>query len=156
MPMSDGGSELSSSDLPAADGAGDYPLLARLRLAALQAESGDGAGAIDTYRSIAENPDARPPYRDVAVVMLAMHRLDGGDPDELIGRLEPLVQSSPLRLTALELTALLHHRAGDDAKALEVLKTLSDAGPMVPGPMRDRVQRLQRIFGGETEASVAG
>src|SRR3546814_6208899 len=97
MRISDWSSDVCSSDLIeqamsilqglAADGAGDYPLLARLRLAALQAESGDGAGAIDTYRSIAENPDARPPYRDVAVVMLAMHRLDGGDPDELIGQI---------------------------------------------------------------------
>ncbi|MFN4087679.1 MAG: tetratricopeptide repeat protein [Alphaproteobacteria bacterium] len=137
-------------------GAGDYPLLARLRLAALRADAGDAAGAIALYRSVADDGSARAPYRDLAIVMLAMHGLDSEDPQALLARLQPLLAASHMRFSAMEMTALLHHRAGDDAQALEVLTRLLDAGAAVPEPMRDRAQRLRRILGGEAQGTVAG
>src|SRR5690606_10745896 len=81
----------------AAEGSGAYPLLARFNLAAASVESGDTAGALDIYRSIADDSNTPAPYRDLAVVLLALHGLQTVDPNEMIGRLEPLRQNSPLR-----------------------------------------------------------
>ena len=143
-------------DALAGDGAGGYPLLAELRLAALQAEQGDTASAVDTYRRIADDASVHAPYKDLAVVLLALHGFETEDPQALIGRLQPLIASSPLRFSAIELTALLHHRAGDEAKALESLSVLRDESAELPMPMRDRVDRLYRIFGGSAQTTVAG
>jgi len=139
----------------AAEGSGAYPLLARFNLAAASVESGDTAGALDIYRSIADDSNTPAPYRDLAVVLLALHGLQTVDPNEMIGRLEPLRQNSPLRPTATELTALLQHRAGDDVKARETLASLLE-DPAIPPAMRDRVTRLHRIFGGQPMNTVAG
>jgi len=143
-------------DALAADGVASYPLLADLQLAAIQADKGDQAAAVETYRRIADDAEVRAPYKDLAIVMLALHGFETEDPQALIERLQPLVAASPLRLSAIELTALLHHRTGDDAKALESLQRLRDEAPGLPPPMRDRVERLYRIFGGETQTTVAG
>ena len=140
----------------AAGGSASYPMLARLQLAALRAGNGDHAGAAEIYRAIAEDGSARAPYRDLAIVMLALHGLESEDPQALIARLEPLVAASPLRFSAIELTALLHHRAGDLAKARETVNLLREEGPAVPPPMQDRADRLYRIFGGDAQPAVAG
>jgi hypothetical protein len=143
-------------DALAASGVASYPLLAELQLAAVQAEQGDTAAAVAVYRRIADDDSVRAPYKDLAVVLLALHGFETEDPQALIERLQPLTASSPLRFSAIELTALLHHRAGDDAKALESLSVLRDESAELPLPMRDRVDRLYRIFGGATQTTVAG
>lgn len=150
-----GDAAVAALDSLASDGAAGYPLLAELRLAAIQAERGDTAAAVQTYRRLADDTNVRAPYKDLAIVLLALNGLETEDPQDLIRRLDPLAAASPLRFTAMELTAILHHRAGDDAKARDTLADLRDEAQLPP-PMRDRVERLYRIFGGEPQASVAG
>ena len=89
----------------AADAGSGYAVLARLREAALRAESGDRAGALAVYNGLATDGSADALYRDLAVVLYALNDLDGDDPTALLARLAPLTEGgNPWRFSARELT----------------------------------------------------
>lgn len=110
-----------------ANGGDGYAALAQLQAAALKAKAGDLQSAVAIYEKLATDRAVDAPFRDLAVILLALHTADTAPPDQLTRRLQPLTDSSnPWRYSALELTAVLAQRAGDTAKAKQILTGLAD------------------------------
>ena len=121
----DAGASQALQDLAVGDDG--YAALARLDEAALKAKSGDVAGAVSLYEKIVGDGAVDKSLRDLALVLLALHTADSAPPDQLIQRLQPLTAASnPWRYSASELTAILAHRAGNNAKAQQILTSLAD------------------------------
>ena len=110
-----------------ATGDDGYAALARLDEAGLKAKAGDVAGAASLYEKIVADSAVDKSLRDLALLLLALHTADSAPPDQLTQRLQPLTAATnPWRYSALELTAILAHRAGDNAKAQQILAGLAD------------------------------
>ena len=127
-----------------------YRTLARLRAAALKAETGDRAGALEEWDRLAHDTEVDPLYRDLATLNWALHGLDDGpggiDPATLESRLAPLA-NGPWKASVAEVRALVALRRGDAPAALGLLTTLV-ADAQAPQGVRDRAQRLLAGLGG--------
>ncbi len=122
-------------------GSDGYAVLARLQEAARKAKQGDDAGALAVYEAIASDGGERA-FRDLAVILIALHTLDEAEPEALIRRLEPLTaEGNAWRYSALELTALLARRAGEVARAREIFVKLAD-DQQAPAALRQRATEL--------------
>ncbi len=99
----------ASAFIRLADSAADgYAVLSRLQAAEARTRSGDTAGAVAIFDAIISDASTDPVFRDLAVLLLALQTLDSADPAALTERLRPLIiETSPWRFTAQELTALL-------------------------------------------------
>jgi hypothetical protein len=121
---------------------GGYALLARFEQAALMAKSGDKAGAIGLYDSIAKSSGADPEFRDLATLLSALQALPDTDPKTVIAQIAPLTESGkPWRASALELTAAADLKAGDKPAALKIYKELAD-DLSAPEGLRSRAAEL--------------
>ncbi|UFN47056.1 tetratricopeptide repeat protein [Roseomonas sp. OT10] len=119
-----------------------YRVLARLRAAALRAETGDGVAALALWDAVASDGAADPLYRDLASLMWSLHGLDSQDPGLLASRLAPLAaEGNPWRASARELQALVAVRRGEREAAKRSLQALA-ADVTAPQGVRDRAARL--------------
>lgn len=124
-----------------------YAVLARLDEAALRVKQGDTAGAAAVYEKVAADTGVPGTYRDIAVVMLALNTLDTAEPKAMVARLAPITAAdNPMRFSALELTALLERKGGDEAKAKEIFRKLGE-DVAAPGPLRERAREMLRALG---------
>ena len=131
----------------AAEAGAGYAALARLQEAALLAKVGDGAGAAAVYDQVITDSGANRIFRDLALILLALTIADDADPRALTGRLAPLTaKDNPWRHSALEVTALLHLRARDEARAREIFTTLAD-DTTAPRNMRARASEMLASLG---------
>lgn len=119
-----------------------YRTLARLRAAALKAETGDAAGAQALWNEVATDNEADPLYRDLATLLSVMNGLDAGDPAQLAARVAPLTaEGNPWRASAREAQALIALRRGANDEARRILEAL--AGDLAaPQGVRERAQRV--------------
>lgn len=125
----------------AAEGGG-YASLAALERARVLAASGDRAGAIETWESIAADGDVEPSFRAVATLMAVLHQIDDGDPADLRTRLAPLMaEGSAFRGSALELMAVLALREDDVASARDFYTQIAD-DPGSPSGLRARAAQM--------------
>ncbi|MCG8562475.1 MAG: tetratricopeptide repeat protein [Hyphomicrobiales bacterium] len=100
------------------DGTGGYALLARFRLAAAAAKSGDKAGAVAAYDALAKDGSAGKIFQGLAKIQAATLRVDQADMGEMKDRLDGLTDAAnPWRHSARELLGLAAHRTGDNAEA---------------------------------------
>ena len=131
----------------AAEAGAGYAALARLQEAAVLAKVGDGAGAAAVYDQVITDSGANRIFRDLALILLALTIADDADPRALTGRLAPLTaKDNPWRHSALEVTALLHLRARDEARAREIFTTLAD-DTTAPRNMRARASEMLASLG---------
>lgn len=131
----------------AADASADFTALARLQEAALKAKSGDVAGAVQIYDRLANDNGVDRAFRDLAVILGALHTVDTADPAALVERLAPLTaENSPWRHSALELTALAAERLGDRTRAGEIFARLA-GDPEAPLALRMRAAEMLAAFG---------
>jgi hypothetical protein len=106
---------------------GGYGLLASFEEAELLAKSGDRKGAIVAYDNLVGSSGIDREFRDLAVLLSAMHGLPDGDPKIAVERLQRLTENgNPWRASALELTAAAKLKGGDRNGALDTYKTLAD------------------------------
>ena len=125
-----------------ADAPPGYRALARLRAAALKAETGDRAAALALWNAVAEDTEAEPIYRDLGALMWAWHGLDTEAPEALEARLAPLpAEGNPWRATARQLRALTAVRRGDRERARTDLRALA-ADVTAPRGLRDRAAKM--------------
>lgn len=125
-----------------------YATLARLRIAALQADAGDLKSATAQWDQIAGDGGADPLLRDFASLMWVEHQIDTGDPGLLAARLTPLTApGNPWRPLAQEAQGLIFLRTGktDAAKAL-FQQLAQDA--TAPEGVRNRANGLLAQLGG--------
>ncbi|WP_236020447.1 tetratricopeptide repeat protein [Sabulicella rubraurantiaca] len=126
----------------AAEAPTGYRTLARLREAALLAESGNREGALAAWDALSRDTAVEELYRDLATVMWALHSVDSAEPGSVESRLLPLAaDGAPWRASAREVLALLAIRRGNTEQARRSLEAiLSDQA--APQGVRDRAGRL--------------
>jgi len=119
-----------------------YRVLARLREAALRAESGDLDGASTLWDQVAADTSTDQLLRDLASLTWCMYHADKGDPGLLESRLKPLAApGNAWRALAREQLALLDLRQGHTETAKTQLKALS-VDPTAPNGVRARASAL--------------
>jgi hypothetical protein len=124
-----------------------YRVLARLRAAALFAETGQRDAALRAYESVASDTGAAPLYRDLATVLWGLHALDGGDPALIAARLTPLAApDAPWRASAREVLVIVAVRRGEAPEARRHLEALL-ADEATPPALRERAGRLIQGLG---------
>jgi hypothetical protein len=97
----------------ASSGAGAYPVLAGLRLAALDADAGKGDVALARYETIAKGAAVDANIRGFASIQAAQLRLDKADFTEMQTRLNDLAKpDSVWRQSARQLLGLAAYKAG--------------------------------------------
>jgi hypothetical protein len=143
--------EQQGADLPAAaegfarlatEAPDGYRTLARLRAAALKAETGDTAAALAIYDQIAADGGTEPLYRDLANLLYVGHALETGDHAQLAARIAPLTQpGNAWQAPAREMAALVAIKRGNNAEARQHLQALATDAAATPG-LRERAQRL--------------
>ena len=131
----------------AADANAGYALLARFQDAALLAGRTDRTGAIAAYRQLAEDTGIDALYRDLALVLGALHEIDTADTAALGQRMAPLTaDDNPWRYSAREIIAVLARRDGDMTKARELYSGLAN-DVAAPSGIRARSQEMLAILG---------
>lgn len=129
------------------DGKSDgYALLARFRTAGLLAQSGDYAGAADTYKSLAADSDLDQSYRDLAIVLGALQELNTSEDIGLVSRLSALdTGTNPWRHNAREALGVSALKSGDKARARDIFKALSEDATAPRGLARRAGEMLKTI-----------
>jgi len=123
-----------------------YAMLARFRIAAAKAESGDAAGAETAYLAIAADAGLSSLYRDAATVLSAMNAPDTASPSDLQVRLAPIANGTgPWRPLALELSAALDLKAGDPDAARAKLESIIELEE-TPAELRQRAAQLAAVL----------
>jgi hypothetical protein len=131
----------------ARDGNAGYRTLARLRDAALQADTGDAAGAGALWTQVANDTSANSLLRDVAVLQSVLHQVDNGNPAALDAGLKPLVApDNPWRALAEEAQAMIDLRQGHVDAARDTLKRLAQ-DVTAPDGVRGRANGLLTRLG---------
>ena len=125
-----------------------YRVLARLREAALRADSGDLPGASALWDQVAADSSADPLLRDLASLIWCLNNADKADPALLEGRLKPLAApGNAWRSLAQEQLALLELRQGHtEAAKTQLNKLLTDT--TAPNGVRGRASALLARVGG--------
>jgi len=129
------------------DAVSGYGVLARFQKAAIQAKSGDRAGAARAYAILGADTSLDVIYRDLAVILGALHEMDGTPSPDLERRLAPLMaDANPWHHSAREIVALLAMHGGDTKKARDLFKGIADDAA-APGGMRQRARELMAVLG---------
>jgi hypothetical protein len=135
----------------AAEGAGGYRTLARLRHAA-QLATRDRDAAVKEYDDIAAARETPTGLADVARIKAAMLLVDRAPLDEMRRRLEPLIAGGQaFRHTARELLAFTAWRLGDLAAAKQWLQAIV-ADPETPQGTRSRTEMLLALAAPEAKS----
>jgi len=128
---------------------GSAAAIARLRLAAAQAESGNAEEAAALYREVAATEGLPRVYADFARLQAVRLRLPAMAPSEAVSALDPLAaEDAPYRLLALELRATAKLNAGDTEGAHADLRAIL-ASPEATRDLTDRAATLLVASGGE-------
>jgi hypothetical protein len=147
--MRDGQNEAAArafGELAAGASAG-YALLARFQDAALLAGKGDRAGAVNAYRELAADTGIDALYRDLALVLGALHEIDTADRAALGQRVARLTaDDNPWRYSAREIIAVLARHDGDGDKARQLYSGLAN-DVAAPSGIRARAQEMLAILG---------
>ncbi|MCC7284415.1 MAG: hypothetical protein IT556_18695, partial [Acetobacteraceae bacterium] len=86
-------------------------------------------------------------------LLIVMHTLDAGPPEELAARLAPLaVPGNPWRFNATELQALLADRKGERATAIRLFRALATDAE-APAGVRGRAGQMLAVLGAGREAA---
>jgi hypothetical protein len=118
----------------AASGPAGYRILANLRLAALDWQTGHQAQAVAAWQAVSGDGSAPQLLRDLATLARLQHQLDSGDPKILKPQAEALTGAdNPWRPMAELVVAMLDLRENQPAEAADVLKRLSADFQAPPG-----------------------
>jgi hypothetical protein len=135
----------------AAEGAGGYRTLARLRHAG-QLAARDRDSAVKAYDDIVATGNTPTGLADVARLKAAMLLVDRAPLDEMRRRLEPLTAGDQaFRHTARELLAFTAWRLGDLAAAKQWLQAIV-ADPETPQGTRSRTEMLLALAAPEAKS----
>lgn len=124
-------------------GNADADVFLDLLAAAARAEDSDRPAALDLLDAVAVNPNAPETYRQLAILKAVILRGADQDRDARMSALELLATpGNPFRVVALEQIALAHYEFGNNADAIETLRTILDE----PGATQGLLQRAQQLI----------
>lgn len=127
-----------------------YGVLARFNEAAILAQGGNAAAAIDVYDKIAADDGTPASLKNMATVLGGLQALGVAsiNSEAIEGKLQPLtVAGSGYRHIALEILALSAQGAGDIEKAKTNYKAIVD-DVEAPAGIRSRASQMLGILGG--------
>jgi hypothetical protein len=136
------------SQLAAEAGSG-YGVLARFYQASIVAKSGDAAGAIRIYDSIADDGAVPGSMQELAIVLGALQalRVPSIDAATIEKKIQPMTGAGKAyRHVALEIMAMAAQRAGDMDKARSSYRAIVDDAASPPG-IRARASQMLNILG---------
>ncbi len=123
-----------------------YEMLAKFRIAALQAEMGNATAAEQSFLSLSRDDSIETFYKETALLLSVMNASETRNKSELIDRISSLSQfSGPLQGLALETTAGLYLELDNPGKALSSLVLASDLTDISPS-LRQRISRSLSIL----------
>jgi hypothetical protein len=130
----------------AADGSGDYPVLARFRAATEKAASGDKQGAVEEFDAIAASGNTPPLVRDLARLRAALVLVDSAPVAELEARVGPLAAiGNPWRHSAREILGLAAWRTGDLATSRKYYEQIAEDQEK-PADLQSRAQFMLALI----------
>ena len=133
-----------------------YQALARLRLAALEAEAGEKAKAAVLYEELASSSNADPLLKSFAKLQAASLKIGEAGFTEVENRLNDLAaDASPWRAAARELIALAAFKAGKHDVARRSLEQIL-ADRTAPNDVRERAQVIMAEIISAELANAAG
>jgi len=122
--------------------------------AALALQQNDSKLAVATYKTIAADSGLPKPCRDAALIRETALEFDQLQPQEVIGRLEPLTKpGEPWFGSAGEMTALALAKEGKRQEAGQLFATIARDNS-VPGETRTRAAELAGSFGVDIGAAL--
>jgi len=128
------------------DGYGDYPVLARMRLATLKGESGKVAEAVADFSAIGKDAAIPQAVRNAARLRAAWMLVDMGSYEKVAAEVEELaVPSSAMRHGAREALGLAAYKAGDYAKARDWFQLIVDDAE-APGGAAGRARTMLALI----------
>ena len=128
------------------NGFGAYPVLARMRAAAVLADKGDTAAAVNAFDDIAADTAVPSPLRDVARLRAGYILVDTGSYDDVAKRVEPLsAYCNPMRSSASELLGLAAWKAGRFDDAVKLFRQLAD-DPTAVANIRQRANTMLELM----------
>lgn len=132
-------------------GAGGYPVLARLRLAAVRAEAGQTDAAIELYDNVAADRSVEAVIRDLARLRAALLALNQDELDGAVERAEGLaVSGSPWRHAAREVLGTAAFERGQLEEARERFVAIQQDAES-PREARTRATVMIELIDGMTE-----
>lgn len=109
------------------DGAGAYPVLAKIRSGSVQATKGDTAAAIATFQAVGNDNSAPQAIRDLAKLRAAWLLVDTGTYDQVSAEVQPLTgQGQALTNSAREVLGLAAYKAGNMADAKKWFQQIAE------------------------------
>lgn len=128
------------------DGFGSYPVLARMRLAALKAENGDAKAAIADFLAIGQDGGVPKAMRNVSKIRAAWLMVDQSSYDEVAAQIEELAAAtSPVRHSARETLGLAAYKAENYGKAREWMQQIVDDND-APAGARTRARMILSLI----------
>jgi hypothetical protein len=133
----------------AESGTGEYPVIARLRLAGEHEARGETDKAIGLYEAIANNGSISEPLRSIARLRAGMVAVDRETYEQVKARLEPLAAAgNPYRHLAREALGLSAYKAGALEEAHRWFNAIAnDAGATTA--VRNRVNVMLELLAGK-------
>ena len=123
-----------------------YEMLAKFRMAALQAQNQNEIDAEQFYLSLSREAGNDPFYQDTALLLSVMNAPATANKSELIERISDLSAFvGPLQGLALEISAGLHLELGNPEKALSLLTKASKLTDISPS-LRQRISQFLLIL----------
>ena len=130
-----------SSELPEG-----YKMLAKFRMAALQAKNGNEKEAEQSFLLLSRDASIETFYKETALLLSVMNVPETENKSELINRISSLSQfSGPLQGLALETTAGLYLELNEPEKAISSLAQALELTDISPS-LRQRISRLLSIL----------
>jgi len=136
------------------NGAGAYPLLDRLRLAAISAAKGDSDAAVQTYDEVAANAgdDLLRGFARIQAATLLIDTADYSEIEQRIGGMPD--RDGPWRHSARELLALSAFKADQTEKARTLYQEVLSDGA-TPASMRRRAQTMLSLLDAPASGSTS-
>lgn len=131
------------------DGSGQYPALAKIRLAAEYAKNGDPEKAIEAFNSIADDSGFDETLRKVARLRAGLLLVDHGDYDAVSERLQSMADTGKsFRHSAREALGLAAWKAKKYDEAL-IWFTSIDEDVQAPQGVRERARIMLALLAGK-------
>lgn len=145
---------ISALESLSADGAGQYPALAKIRLAAEYAKNGDPQEAIEAFDAIANDGGFDETLRKVARLRAGLLLVDHGSFDDVSNRLLSMADTGKsFRHSAREALGLAAWKAGKLEEALVWFKAI-DEDVQAPQGVRDRARIMLALLAGKGVTSA--
>jgi hypothetical protein len=137
---------IKALDAIAADGSGEYPVLARFRAAAEKAAAGDKQGAVAGYDAIVSTASVPALVRDMARLRAALILVDTAPVRDLEARIGALAAvGNPWRHSAREVLGLAAWRTGDLETARKYYEEIA-ADQAKPADLQSRAQFMLALI----------